>query len=229
VLRVHRRCLLAQRIESLRGGKDDPRGGDRFRWNAGPTVTARQRAAHQRIRRDHRAVRELHGPDGGSAGSQHHALAQLRMPAGSGPAADAEGVAAVKHRAAADARPQRDEDLAAGRDPHLALDPGARAETRLREQPSGFEQQNVQGPEREHQRVARALVDPSSETVDGQGPERPRRQQQAQPGAETTCSVHAGEVCKIRPDAAQTARNVTRARHRPPLRARRLGTIRQSG
>src|SRR5438128_2191120 len=58
VLRVHRRCLLAQRIESLRGGKDDPRGGDRFRWNAGLTVTARQRAAHQRIRRDHRAVRE---------------------------------------------------------------------------------------------------------------------------------------------------------------------------
>src|SRR2546428_14041594 len=78
VLRVHRRCLLAQRIESLRGGKDDPRGGDPFRWNGGPTLTPRPGWAHQRIHRYPSPRPVLDRPVARNAGSQYPSLPHLR-------------------------------------------------------------------------------------------------------------------------------------------------------
>src|SRR5207249_11270544 len=146
------------------------------------------------------AVGELTGTDGRGSGCEDDPLPDLGMPAGAGPAADAQRVAAVEHRAAPQARAEGDEDFTAGSDPDLALDPGADAQARLGDQASNFERQDVEGAERQRLRPARVRVDPAPEPVDGKRPECARRKEKTQSLAERGGAMDAAEMCEIGPD-----------------------------
>ena len=217
---THLRLLLVHGgVEPLRRRNRDPLRRNRLRRQPCPAARSRQRSADHAVRCDHAAVGDLHGTDGRGSGCEDDPLPDLGMPARAGPAADAQRVAAVEHRAAPQARAEGDEDFTAWSDPDLALDPGAHAEARLGDQASNFERQDVEGAEYQRLRPAGACIDPTPESVGGKRPECPRREEKPQSLAEGDSAMDAAKVCEIGPDATPSTRNVPLARH-PTLRCK---------